>query len=68
MVLPQSVVQEPIIFIAEVAEAANTIIWKGQRIEYFLTAESPASVTTGQRVRCMHVPECGQVFILQVIT
>ncbi len=60
------VIAEPVMFIADAA-ASNTVVWKGARLEVFTTKESPSTITPGQRVRALYVPETGQVFVLEVI-
>jgi len=52
-----------VLFVTEV-EDGNCIAYKGQRIEYFTTFESPASVAAGERVFVMYVPFSQQCVII----
>ena len=56
-------IEEPVLFVTEV-EDGNCIAYKGQRIEYFTTFESPASVAAGERVFVMYVPFSQQCVII----
>ena len=60
------ILEAPPTFVAEV-EDSHCIAYKGQRIEYFTTFESPASIAALDRVLVMYVKETAQCLIIQKI-
>jgi len=54
-----------LVFFAETL-TANTIMWRGARLEFF--DPDLLAPTVGSRVRCLYVALTRQIFVLDVIT
>ena len=53
-------------FIGEML-TANSVCYSGAVLEVFTTAESPATIAAGDRVRCLVCRETQQVYVVEVI-